>query len=78
MATTAKVKRWGKRMAIVIPSQFAKSHQIEAGRVIDLERIRIFRPKRRRHKLSELLREFKPQHQHPEWNVGKPAGKEIW
>jgi antitoxin component of MazEF toxin-antitoxin module len=78
MPATGKVKRWGKRMAIVIPSRFAKSRKIEVGTVIDLEGIRVIKPRPRRYKLSELLREFKPQHRHEEWNVGRPVGKEIW
>jgi antitoxin component of MazEF toxin-antitoxin module len=35
-------------------------------------------PKRRRYTCAELMAKFKPEHRHPEWDVGPPVGKEIW
>jgi antitoxin MazE len=78
MATPVKVKKWGNSMAVLIPNRFAKSHEIEVGTVIDLEKVQVVKPKRRRYKLSELLRGFKPQHRHGEWDLGAPVGKEVW
>jgi antitoxin component of MazEF toxin-antitoxin module len=77
MATPVKVKKWGSSMAVLIPSQFAKMRQIDVGAMIDLEAVRVIRP-RRRYKLSELMAQFKPGHRHGEWDLGGPVGKEIW
>jgi antitoxin MazE len=78
MATLVKVRRWGNSLAVLIPNRFARSHEIEVGTVIDLEKVRIVKPVRRRYKLSELLRGFKPRQRRGEWNLGAPVGKEIW
>lgn len=78
MATPVKVKKWGNSLAVVIPNRFAKSHEIEVGTIIDLEKIQIVQPKRRRYKLAELLRGFTPRQRRGEWNLGAPVGKEIW
>jgi len=78
MATPVKVKKWGSSMAILIPSQFAKMRKINVGSVIDLEPVKVVKPKRRRYKLSELMAKFKPHHRHGEWDLGEPVGKEVW
>ena len=79
MATQVKVKKWGSSMAILIPSQFAKARDIAVGSVIDLEPVKVVKPRRRRrYKLSELMAKFKPEHRHGEWDLGEPVGKEIW
>jgi antitoxin component of MazEF toxin-antitoxin module len=77
MATPVKVKKWGSSMAVLIPSQFAKIRQIDVGTVIDLEAVKVVKP-RRRYKLSELMARFKPEHRHGEWDLGSPVGREIW
>jgi antitoxin component of MazEF toxin-antitoxin module len=79
MAMPVKVKKWGSSMAILIPSQFAKSRDISVGSVIDLEPVKVVKSRRRRrYKLSELMAKFKPEHRHGEWDLGNPVGKEIW
>lgn len=78
MPTTTTVKKWGSSMAVLIPRQFAKAHQIDIGTVIDLETVRVVKAKRRRYKLSELMAKYKPSHRHGEWNIGGPVGKESW
>jgi antitoxin MazE len=78
MSTLVKVKKWGKGMAVVIPRQFSKARKIDVGTVINLDRLRVIVPKRRRYKLAELMTGFKPSHRHGEWDMGKPVGKEIW
>jgi len=65
-------------MAVLIPSQFAKMHRIEVGTVIDLETVKLVKPRRRRYKLSELMAQFRPHHRHGEWKLGGPVGREIW
>lgn len=77
MPTPVKVKKWGGSMAVLIPSQFAKMRKIKVGAVLDLEPVRVIKP-RRRYKLSELMAQFKPEHRHGEWDLGGPVGKEIW
>lgn len=78
MAMPVKVKKWGSSMAVLIPGQFAKIRKIEVGTVLDLERIDIIEPGRRRYKLSELMSQFKPAHRHGEWQLGEPVGEETW
>ena len=64
-------------MAVVIPSHFAKIHDIEVGSVLDIEPVHVVRTGRRRYKLAELMRGFKPSHRHGEWDSGGPVGKEV-
>jgi antitoxin component of MazEF toxin-antitoxin module len=78
MSTPVKVKKWGSSMAVLIPSQFAKTRRIDVGSVIDLEPIKVVKPKRQRIKMSELMAKFKPEHRHEAWDVGDPVGKEYW
>jgi antitoxin component of MazEF toxin-antitoxin module len=78
MATNVKVKKWGSGMALLIPSRFAKERRIDIGTVLDLEKVRVVKPRRRRYKLSELMAKFKPEHRHGGWDLGDPVGKEIW
>jgi len=77
MATPVKVKKWGSSMAVLIPSQFAKMRKIDVGMVLDLEPIHVMKPRRRRYKLAELMRQFKPSHRQREWDSGGRRGKEI-
>lgn len=44
--------------------KFAKIRNINVGTVIDLDAVRVVKP--RRHKLSELMDRFKPEHRHGE------------
>jgi antitoxin component of MazEF toxin-antitoxin module len=78
MATPVKVKRWGSSMAVLIPSQFAKMRKIGVGSTLDLETVKVVKPRRRRYKLSELMAQFKPEHRRGEWDLGGPVGREIW
>ncbi len=79
MATPTKVKKWGSSMAVVIPAQFAKSHNIDVGSVLDLETVKVLAPaKRTRYKLEDLMKDFKPEHRQEEWDLGEPKGKEVW
>ena len=77
MPTPVEVKKWGSSMAVLIPSRFAKLRKIGVGTVLDLESIEVVKP-RRRYKLSQLLAGYKPEHRHGEWDLGNPAGKEVW
>lgn len=61
MATRVKVRKWGKSIAVVIPSRFAKMRSIEVGSVIDLEPLGSSKSKRRRCTLDELLAKCKAE-----------------
>ena len=79
MAMPVKVKKWGSSMAVLIPGQFAKMHEIAVGSILDLETVKVVKPKRRRrYKIDELMKDFKPEHRHGEWDIGPPVGREIW
>ena len=79
MPTPVTVKKWGSSMAVLIPSHFARTRDISVGTVVDLEPIRVVKPLRRhRYKLSQLMAGFKPSHRQGEWDLGRPAGREIW
>jgi antitoxin component of MazEF toxin-antitoxin module len=78
MATQVTVKKWGSSMAVLIPSQFAKMREIAVGSVIDLESVKVVKPKRRRYTAAELMVGYKPEHRHGEWDLGDPVGKEVW
>jgi antitoxin component of MazEF toxin-antitoxin module len=80
MPTPVQVKKWGSSMAVLIPSQFARARRIGVGTMVDLEPLRVVKPPaaRRRYKLTELMAKFKPRHRQGEWDLGDPAGKEVW
>ena len=76
MPTLVKVTKWDKGLALLIPSRFAKRRRINVGSVVDLESLKI--AKSPRITLAELMAKFKPEHCHPEWDLGCPKGKEPW
>jgi antitoxin component of MazEF toxin-antitoxin module len=78
MATQVTVKKWGSSMAVLIPMRFAKDRRIDVGTIIDLDPVQVVKKKRHRYKLSELLKDYKPEHRHGEWDLGDPVGKEVW
>jgi antitoxin component of MazEF toxin-antitoxin module len=65
-------------MAVLIPRHFAKSRKIALGSVLDLESVKVVKPRRRRYTAAELMEGYKPEHRHGEWNLGRPVGKETW
>jgi antitoxin component of MazEF toxin-antitoxin module len=67
MALRVKVERWGRGLAVRIPSEFARERGIEVGTILDLESVRPVRSKRRRYTLAELLVGYKRRHRHGEW-----------
>jgi len=77
MPMPVTVKKWGSSMAVLIPSQFAKLQNIGVGTVLDLQAVKVIKP-RRRYKLAELVAQYKPQHRQGEWHLGGAVGKEIW
>ena len=66
MATPVEVKKWGRNLAVLIPSRFAKMREIEVGAVIDLEAVKVVTARRRRYLLSELVAKFRPEHRQGE------------
>jgi len=78
MSTRVKVRKFGNEMGVLIPEDFARMHRIDVGSVVDIEGIRVVKPRRRRYRLAELMTEFRPWHRHGEWELGKPVGTEVW
>ncbi len=78
MPTRVKVRKWGNKMAVVIPRNFAKRRAIQLGTTIDMDSIGIPKSGIKRLKLAELMAKFEPKHRHGEWKLGEPVGCEIW
>ncbi len=77
MPTPVTVKKWGSRMAVLIPWRFAKDRKIDVGATLDIDNISVIKPKRRRYKLPELMKGYKPSHRHREWDQSGPVGNEL-
>ena len=79
MPTPVRVRKWGNRMAVLIPSHFARSPEHSCGaRSLISTRCALVKQGRRRYKLSELVANMNPEHRQDEWDVGQTAGREIW
>lgn len=78
MAVYVTARNWNDSLAIRIPKRYARARNIRVGRTLDLDSLRIVLPRRRRYKLSELMAQYKPQHRRGEWELGDPAGGEVW
>lgn len=83
--TKARVQKWGNSLGVRIPKAMADELSLSDGADVELVlsngtiALRPVVPKRKRHKLSELLAAFDPKkHRHDEedWDWA-PVGKEI-
>ena len=80
---TARVQKWGNSLAVRIPRSFAKEAGLEEGTPVEvtLDKRRIVvrsaAPKRQ-YTLEELLAGVTKKNVHPEFDTGRPVGKEIW
>lgn len=80
---TARVQKWGNSLAVRIPKSFATEVGIKEGVKVEvtLEDSRIVvtaaapQPK---YTLEELLAGVTKKNRHPEFDTGRPVGKEIW
>ena len=63
------VQRWGNSLAVRIPAPLAKQLDVEEGTAIDVAVERgtlVVRPRRRRCRLNDLLKNCKPSQLHGE------------
>jgi antitoxin MazE len=77
-----RIQRWGNSLGLRIPRSFAADAGVEAGSEVNLT-VRdgdlIVTPARRRKlRLSELLRKVTSKNVHDEVDTGTPVGREIW
>lgn len=76
-----RIKKWGNSFALRIPRSFADKAGVVAGSEVDLFVRRgdlIVRPfRRRRIRLSQLLRQMTPNNIHAEVDAGVPVGREF-
>jgi len=75
-----QVKKWGNSLGIRIPSNLAKSLEIEDGSSVEIygekDRI-IIRPSRDK-RLNDLLQGITPENLHSEVSWEKAEGREVW
>jgi antitoxin MazE len=65
----ATVQRWGNSLAVRIPASIAKQLRILEGTAIEIsvdDGTLVVRPRRRRYRLKDLLRNCKPAQLHGE------------
>ncbi len=81
MATT--VQKWGNSLGIRLPKFVAEQVNLSQGSEIEFDirngmlTIMPRRTRTRKHKLAELLAQFKPRHRHGELNDSPPIGREL-
>ena len=82
VAVQTKIQQWGNSLGLRIPRAFAQEAGVEAGSEVDLSIQRgelVVKPTRRRRiRLSELLRKVTPRNIHAGMDAGGPVGKEVW
>ncbi len=77
-----KVQKWGNSLGLRIPKSLAEEAGVEAGSTVDVS-VRdgdlVVKPvRRRRYRLSDLLRRVSSKNIHGEVDAGKPRGREVW
>jgi antitoxin MazE len=82
VAVRTKIQKWGNSLGLRIPRSFAAEAGVAAGSDVDLS-IRngdlVVRPARRRkYRLSDLVRKITPKNLHGEVCAGAPVGREVW
>ena len=77
-----KIQKWGNSLGLRIPKAFAEEAGVEPGSPVDLSVVDgelIVRPvRRRKYRLSSLLRGVTPKNRHREISTGGPRGREVW
>jgi antitoxin MazE len=76
----ATVQRWGNSLAVRIPAPLAKQLHVQEGTAIEVsvdEGALVVRPRRRRYRLKDLLRNCKPAQLHGETDFGPDVGREV-
>jgi antitoxin MazE len=82
MRYEATVSKWGKSLAVRIPTAIAKRAGLSKGDSVTLNLDNkgciVVRPTRRRYELAELVARITPKNRHRETNWGQPQGEESW
>jgi antitoxin MazE len=77
-----KIQRWGNSLGLRIPRSFAEEAGVEAGSQVDLSvrdgDLVVRTTKRRKYRLSELLKKVTIKNLHGEVDAGGPVGREVW
>jgi antitoxin MazE len=80
----ATVRKWGNSLGVRVPKAIVERWKLTSGMKVKLDitdEILIVRPhtrsRRRRYKLSELLKQIKPHRRHGELNPSEPVGREF-
>jgi antitoxin MazE len=81
MSTT--LQKWGNSLGIRVPKSIAEQLDFSAGTKVEFDTtggvltIRPEKVRRRKYKLSELLKQMKPRHRHGELFRDGPVGREL-
>jgi antitoxin MazE len=77
------VQKWGNSLAVRIPRHLARESHIGRGTRVELSVANgnlVLTPlsKRRSYSLASLVKRITRTNRHPEIDLGKPIGREIW
>lgn len=76
-----KVQKWGNSLGLRIPKSQAEEVGVEAGSTVEIiarKGALVIRPvRKRRYRLSSLLRKVTPRNTHSEVDWGEPVGREA-
>ena len=76
-----QVSKWGHSLAVRIPKAFAHQARLMEGQPVEITieggQI-VLTPVSNEYSLQELLAGITKHNIHPEFDMGKPAGRELW
>ncbi|HVA62599.1 MAG TPA: AbrB/MazE/SpoVT family DNA-binding domain-containing protein [Terriglobales bacterium] len=76
------VRKWGNSAAVRIPAAVMAATRMELDAEVEVRaeggRIVIEPARRKRYKLSDLLRGIRPENLHREVETGRAVGHEVW
>ena len=77
-----RLQKWGNSIGLRIPKSFAEEAQVEPGSPVDLSVVDgglVVRPvRRKKYRLSDLLRRINARNLHREVSTGERVGREAW
>ena len=74
------IQKWGNSLAVRIPQATAKQLDVTAGTPVEIvakDGAIVVRPRRRKYRLKELLKNCKRRHLHGELDFGSEVGREV-
>ena len=74
------IAKWGNSLALRLPKGVAEDANLSEGADVDIQvqdGSIIIRAAKKRYNIDDLMNEFKPEHRRPEFDWGRPVGKEI-